>query len=45
MSNIKQLPGLRWQPCFVSHMGCIKGCLDYLKHMAGCLVAAAMLLP
>ena len=27
----KELEGLRWQPRWVSHLGCIKGCLDYLK--------------
>ncbi len=26
----KELAGLRWQPRWVSHLGCIKGCLDYL---------------
>jgi hypothetical protein len=27
---MKRLEGLRWVPRWVSHMGCIKGCLDYL---------------
>lgn len=27
----KELDGLRWQPRWVSHLGCIKGCLDYLR--------------
>jgi len=26
----KQLAGLRWKPCWVSHMGCLAGCLEYL---------------
>ena len=26
----KQLEGLRWKPRWVSHLGCVKGCLDYL---------------
>ncbi|MBN2054338.1 hypothetical protein JW905_05415 [bacterium] len=26
----RQLPGLRWKPSWVSHLGCIEGCLDYL---------------
>ena len=26
----KQIEGLRWKPRWVSHLGCIKGCLDYL---------------
>ncbi len=26
----KQLSGLAWQPAWVSHMGVLKGCLDYL---------------
>ena len=26
----KELDALRWQPRWVSHLGCIKGCLDYL---------------
>lgn len=27
---MKELDGLRWQQRFVAHLGCIKGCLDYL---------------
>jgi hypothetical protein len=27
----KRLKGLLWKPMWVSHIGCIKGCLDYLK--------------
>ena len=27
---MKQLGNLRWSPHWVSHLGCIKGCLDYL---------------
>jgi len=26
----KELANLQWQPLWVSHIGCIKGCLDYL---------------
>ncbi len=26
----KELANLRWHPLWVSHIGCIKGCLDYL---------------
>jgi hypothetical protein len=26
----KHLKNLRWNPRMVSHLGCIKGCLDYL---------------
>ncbi len=26
----KVLPGLRWQPAWTAHMGCLKSCLDYL---------------
>ncbi len=26
----KHLENLRWNPRMVSHLGCIKGCLDYL---------------
>jgi len=26
----KMLDGLRWRPRWVSHLGCLKGCLDYL---------------
>ena len=28
---IKKLEGLQWKPMWVSHLGCIKGCLEYLK--------------
>lgn len=27
----KHLPDLEWQPAWLSHLGCLKGCLDYLK--------------
>ena len=27
---MKMLPGLEWRSCLNEHMGCIKGCLDYL---------------
>ena len=27
----KKLENLAWKPMWVSHLGCIKGCLDYLK--------------
>lgn len=27
----KILDGLRWQPMWVSHLGCVKSCLDYLE--------------
>ncbi len=27
---MKQLENLRWTPRWVSHLGCLKGCLDYL---------------
>lgn len=27
----KKLDGLRWKCMWVTHLGCIKGCLDYLK--------------
>ena len=27
----KRLNNLRWKPRWVSHLGCIKGCLEYLK--------------
>ncbi len=27
---MKRLDGLRWEPLWVSHLGCLKGCLDYL---------------
>jgi hypothetical protein len=27
---MKRLKGLKWYPCYNEHMGCIKGCLDYL---------------
>ena len=26
----KRLDGLRWKPRWVSHLGCVKGCLEYL---------------
>jgi len=26
----KELEGLRWTPKWVSHLGCVKGCLDFL---------------
>jgi len=26
-----EIEGLRWKPVWVSHLGCIKGCLDHLK--------------
>jgi len=26
----KQIEGLRWRPRWVSHLGCVKGCLDHL---------------
>ncbi|MBN1360087.1 MAG: hypothetical protein JW993_05825 [Sedimentisphaerales bacterium] len=35
----KMLEGLRWAPRWTSHVGCIKGCLDYL----GCEVSDAWL--
>lgn len=35
----KMLDGLRWRPRWASHVGCIKGCLDYL----GCKVSDAWL--
>ena len=28
---VKMLEGLKWSPKWVSHLGCIKGCLEYLK--------------
>jgi hypothetical protein len=28
---VKELENLGWKPMWVSHLGCIKGCLDYLK--------------
>ena len=28
---LKKLENLRWKPRWVSHLGCIKGCLDYLN--------------
>lgn len=28
---MKQLEALLWKPKWISHMGCIKGCLDFLK--------------
>ena len=27
----KKIEELRWKPKWVTHMGCIKGCLDYLE--------------
>lgn len=27
---MKTLDGLKWSPTWVSHLGCVKGCLDYL---------------
>ncbi|MCD4690890.1 hypothetical protein K8S17_05455 [bacterium] len=27
---MKELKGLRWEPLWVSHLGCLKGCLNYL---------------
>ncbi len=30
MPPTKQIEGLRWSPRWVSHLGCVKGCLDYL---------------
>ncbi len=27
----KKIEGLRWKPQWVSHLGCIKGCLEYLN--------------
>lgn len=27
----KKIENLRWKPMWVSHLGCIKGCLDYLN--------------
>ncbi len=27
---MKRLEGLRWEPLWVSHLGCLKGCLNYL---------------
>lgn len=27
---MKKLDNLKWVPRWVSHLGCIKGCLDYL---------------
>lgn len=30
LSLMKKLEGLRWVPTWTSHMGCIKGCLNYL---------------
>jgi len=29
--NMTSLDGLTWKPKWVSHLGCLKGCLDYLK--------------
>jgi len=28
--GLKMLEGLKWSPKWVTHLGCIKGCLDYL---------------
>jgi hypothetical protein len=28
---MKKLDGLKWSPCWVSHLGCIKGCLNFLN--------------
>ena len=28
--SIVRLENLKWQPKWVSHLGCLKGCLDYL---------------
>jgi len=27
----KKIENLRWKPMWVSHLGCTKGCLDYLN--------------
>jgi hypothetical protein len=27
----KELANLRWKPAWVSHLGCVAGCLDYMK--------------
>ena len=27
---MKKLENLKWSPKWVSHLGCVKGCLDYL---------------
>ena len=27
---MKKLEDLRWNPRYVTHLGCIKGCLNYL---------------
>jgi hypothetical protein len=29
--RMKTLKNLRWQPAWATHLGCIKGCLDYLR--------------
>jgi CubicO group peptidase (beta-lactamase class C family) len=29
--NIKKLEKLNWDPTFISHLGCLKGCLDFLN--------------
>ena len=26
----KKIENLRWQPKWISHLGCVKGCLDHL---------------
>jgi len=31
MEMEKRLENLRWRPRWVSHLGCVKGCLEYLK--------------
>lgn len=28
----RMIEGLRWKPLWVTHLGCIKGCLEYLNH-------------
>jgi len=30
--ELHMLPGLRWSPMWVTHLGCIKGCLNYLSN-------------
>jgi hypothetical protein len=30
-NKMKKLEGLKWSPHWVSHLGCVKGCLDYLE--------------
>ena len=29
-ATVRKLEGLRWEPCCVAHLGCVKSCLDYL---------------